>query len=335
MKLGGRASTLLVVPSLGPVRVTLLAICSPTSPSAQELAWNLRIGGTEGWMILDSLSSLAIVAATLGLKAPKLQRRPTPIESGIVAATIGALLRAASRHASLDLEATDWAPSGLIEIHLSVGCTIFRESVRVQVPLVWIPERPVADRAQHIADAQLEIPVAVECARTILAAGEWSAAGVGDGIVFDGCRVAGPESSWSVRVGCGSFAADGEMRTDGSVLITSEVRFLDTPARTDRASTRVDSQRNLRMEHEDKQSNLAMLAAAPVEVIAEIGQIFMRADDVVALRPGSIIALNRPRSGVVELKVGGRPWATGEMVDIDGELGVRLTDVIAAPSKGG
>jgi flagellar motor switch protein FliM len=72
-----------------------------------------------------------------------------------------------------------------------------------------------------------------------------------------------------------------------------------------------------------------MLASAPLEVVAEVGELILRADELIALQKGSVISLRRPRSTLVELKIADRVWARGELVDVDGELGVRVTELTA------
>ena len=65
-------------------------------------------------------------------------------------------------------------------------------------------------------------------------------------------------------------------------------------------------------------------ASASIEVVAEIGRVALRGDEVLGLAPGAILALGKERPAV-SLRVGGEIWADGEIVDIDGELGVRVT----------
>ena len=69
-----------------------------------------------------------------------------------------------------------------------------------------------------------------------------------------------------------------------------------------------------------------MLAAASIEVVAELGRISLRGDELLGLAPGAVLALGTRSTNVV-LRVGGEHWADGEIVDIDGELGVRVTRV--------
>lgn len=69
----------------------------------------------------------------------------------------------------------------------------------------------------------------------------------------------------------------------------------------------------------------AVLAAAPVEVVAELGRVTLRGDEVAGLAPGSVLVFGR--AGAIALRVGDEIWAEGELVDVDGALGVRVTSV--------
>jgi flagellar motor switch protein FliM len=71
----------------------------------------------------------------------------------------------------------------------------------------------------------------------------------------------------------------------------------------------------------------AVLGAASLEVVAELGRIVMRGDEVAGLGPGAVLALGRFGASPVSLRVGGEVWAEGELVDVEGELGVRVTAV--------
>ena len=72
----------------------------------------------------------------------------------------------------------------------------------------------------------------------------------------------------------------------------------------------------------------AVLASAPVEIVAEIGRVPLRGDEVLGLTNGSVLPLGPRRRDLVTLRVGGRIWARGELVHIEEELGVRITEVL-------
>ena len=69
----------------------------------------------------------------------------------------------------------------------------------------------------------------------------------------------------------------------------------------------------------------AVLAAAPIEVVAELGRFVLRGEEIAGLGPGAVLTLGRAGASPVALRVGDEIWAEGELVDVDGELGVRVT----------
>ena len=74
-------------------------------------------------------------------------------------------------------------------------------------------------------------------------------------------------------------------------------------------------------------SQEALLRDLPVELTAEVGRLRMSARELIELGPGAVLPLGRPLAGPVELVVGGQVVAVGELVDVEGELGVRLVEV--------
>jgi flagellar motor switch protein FliN len=81
-------------------------------------------------------------------------------------------------------------------------------------------------------------------------------------------------------------------------------------------------------------ADLARLHAVPVELAVEIGRTRMTIGDTLGLGPGSIITLNRMAGEPVDLLVNGRPIARGEVVVIDEEFGLRVTEVVGSPVTG-
>jgi flagellar motor switch protein FliN/FliY len=67
----------------------------------------------------------------------------------------------------------------------------------------------------------------------------------------------------------------------------------------------------------------------PVELAVEIGRTHMTIRETLALGPGSIVTLNRLAGEPVDLLVNGKPIARGEVVVIDEEFGLRVTEVLA------
>jgi len=74
---------------------------------------------------------------------------------------------------------------------------------------------------------------------------------------------------------------------------------------------------------------LERLHDVPVELAVEIGRTRMTIGETLALGPGSIVTLNRLAGEPVDLLVNGKPIARGEVVVIDEEFGLRVTEVLA------
>ena len=77
---------------------------------------------------------------------------------------------------------------------------------------------------------------------------------------------------------------------------------------------------------------LSRLHDVSVELAVEVGRTQMTIREALALGPGSIVTLNRLAGEPVDLLVNGKPIARGEVVVIDEEFGLRVTEVLAPKS---
>jgi flagellar motor switch protein FliN/FliY len=74
-------------------------------------------------------------------------------------------------------------------------------------------------------------------------------------------------------------------------------------------------------------TDLAAVLDVPVELTVEIGRTMMTIAETLTIGPGSIISLGRATGEPVDLLVNGRRIARGEVVAIDEEFGLRVTEV--------
>lgn len=75
----------------------------------------------------------------------------------------------------------------------------------------------------------------------------------------------------------------------------------------------------------------------PVEVTVSVGKARPKVRDLLRIGPGGVLTLDRRVEDPVELYVGETLIARGELVeaeDSDGQLAVRLTEVIAPDTAG-
>lgn len=79
-------------------------------------------------------------------------------------------------------------------------------------------------------------------------------------------------------------------------------------------------------------NNLDLLMNVPLTVTAELGSCKMLVKDILKLGTGSVVELDRLAGGPVDLLVNDRLVARGEVVAIDDNFGVRVTELIEKPS---
>ena len=68
----------------------------------------------------------------------------------------------------------------------------------------------------------------------------------------------------------------------------------------------------------------ASLEIAQMEVEVRLGTIEMELAELARLRPGQVLDCETPLGSSVELVVRGAPVGNGELVGVDGKLGVRI-----------
>ncbi len=80
----------------------------------------------------------------------------------------------------------------------------------------------------------------------------------------------------------------------------------------------------------DSQSDpdLSRLSDIPMELSVEIGRTHMTVGETLDLRVGSIVALERQAGEAAELLVNGTPIARGEVVVVDEQYGLRVTEIL-------
>jgi flagellar motor switch protein FliN len=75
-------------------------------------------------------------------------------------------------------------------------------------------------------------------------------------------------------------------------------------------------------------ADLRRLSDVPMELSVEIGRTQMTVGETLGLRPGSIITLERLAGEPVDLLVNGTPLARGEVVVVDEQFGLRVTEIL-------
>jgi flagellar motor switch/type III secretory pathway protein FliN len=148
----------------------------------------------------------------------------------------------------------------------------------------------------------------------------WYCASAGAGVRSLLCRavLAPPSSESGVEVG---HSEDGETVLLGSLVALaaegSDPRY-------------GDGNRNM---SEQKNTLDALLLDSPVVVRVEVGTLSLTARQWAALRPGDVLETGIRIAEPVVLRIAGREVARGELVNVDGELGVKISELIVSGSS--
>lgn len=76
-------------------------------------------------------------------------------------------------------------------------------------------------------------------------------------------------------------------------------------------------------------SSIDLLRDVPLEIRAELGKAQRMVKDVLRLNVGTIVDLDKDAGAPVDLIVNSRIIARGEVVEVDGRYGVRITEIIS------
>jgi flagellar motor switch/type III secretory pathway protein FliN len=295
--------------------------------AAASFALETRLG--PGALVVDGALALRLIQGVLGAGEPRGLRPLAAVERGVLAAAVLPLLEAVVQPGAACLDLRPAAPSpGRLSIRFAVASRLGAGLLTLSLPPAaggLLRAEPPSARAL----ARLQPQVDVALAATLLPRAEAQGLAPGDAVLFTGrgALETGPAAPpWPVRVTLGRFGAEAEAHPDGRVLLTTPLReleeepYMDTeefvggaePAAGDGA----------------RDENRSALASAPVEVVAELGRVALRGDEALGLAPGAVLSLGVRRPDTVLLRVAGRPWARGELVNVDDELGVRVLELL-------
>lgn len=85
--------------------------------------------------------------------------------------------------------------------------------------------------------------------------------------------------------------------------------------------------------HVDENAALEILMDVPLELSVELGRVKMLIKDVVELGSGSIVEIEKAAGEPVDVLVNGRIVARGEVVVIEDNFGVRITEILSPQER--
>lgn len=95
----------------------------------------------------------------------------------------------------------------------------------------------------------------------------------------------------------------------------------------------MDAAKSAPLEVKDGMKNLDFLLDIPLNVTVEVGRSKILIKDLLAMREGNVIELDKLAGEPLDLYVNGRLIARGEAVLINEKFGIRLTDVVSPAER--
>ncbi|CAH7199667.1 FliM/FliN family flagellar motor switch protein [Vibrio chagasii] len=80
-------------------------------------------------------------------------------------------------------------------------------------------------------------------------------------------------------------------------------------------------------------SNISLLKSIPVDITVEVARKTLILDELLNLKAGSVVMLEKHEGDPVDIKINGTAFGTGEIISKNGQYGVRLLSIIKKPSK--
>ena len=320
---GQACATWLGAPIELDVRPAGLAAPLPDAPWPSAV---LEHDGAIVGLTLEPRVAAAIVDRTLGGDGAAHDPAAGPwgeLERGVLAYAMGRWLggswslRAVFAHPAAMIEAWGAEPRPCLGLEVTVGAARGRAEL-------WIPHhaprRASAPALRELPSWARELPLVLSATvgHATLEARELARLRVGDAVLPDrldlardaagtitGHAALGPvRGGW--RMGC---AVD-------EVTLRVEGHLLGAPL--ERGATEGEM---------SDETAIERMSETPVTLTIELARLTLPLGEVADLAPGSILTTGRKIGERVTLRAGDRALAIGELVDVDGELGVRILEL--------
>jgi type III secretion system YscQ/HrcQ family protein len=276
------------------------------------------------WVVLEVELALVVALVCHVTKRPAVKIVHPGVATPTMLGAFAAILASAVRRGGVPVIVSDvGSASATAETSVDVtvaGLTVAMldqsTHVRAIFPSALLPsEPPHLDSSALAALESLPLELPIIACRTLATAAEVASLAVGDAWMLDdvwplgspGGPLRGPVM---LCAGSGERALSATLEGDGRVVLRDGVEELGWSPMNDEAD-----------------ENAALTEAVgevPVVVRVEIGAARMTAKEWSALKPGDVVGVGTKVGALVTLRVSGLAVAEGELVEIDGEVGVRI-----------
>lgn len=290
-----------------------------------------------GALLVDISAALALASRALGGDTDDTSTALTPAREGALltlvarAATLAfapeapPVVRAVTDDLRGALDAVG-EPDALVAWpwRITAGDLVGEVTVLVsQRSLVRVDDRVRPDVLARLGEVPVE--VAVIAGHAVWSAQDVASLRAGDTLVLDRVARRGGALTGRVIVAAGvrgELSVEAELTGTRALRVAGALRSRESHA----VSTRDGDAREGANERTVPRAEA--LGALSVEVSVEVARTTVELAEVAAWRAGEVVTFGRPLGEAVTVHVSGRPVARGELVDVDGEVGVRLIELL-------
>ncbi len=307
-------------------QVSLRPHPTQTPVDAGPDAWWIRLSWS-GWPFDLRVSETALQdwlrARFPDLDLPLL---PDPLCASVLEAACDSLVALLQEGTPDPVVLERWLPGGepgrglphVVDIELRTGRVVLRAQLSTSTPGLLFLAEQVAAREPACNDTEFDaLPVTLVAAigMTWLGIDEVARLKPRDTILFDVRLLDEDGQLWIVQGNAGF-----RVQRQGPDLTVTEqfmTRGWTVPPEEEDGAPR---------------SELSSLEDLPLRVVFDLGELTLSLGELRALQVGQPLSLARPLSSAVAVRVNGALIGTGELVDIEGELGVTLTSLFQRPA---
>jgi type III secretion system YscQ/HrcQ family protein len=183
------------------------------------------------------------------------------------------------------------------------------------------------ERPRRVPDALAAVPVTLcaHAARVTLLRSELATLARGDVVIPERCALARDGRGFAGRVELHTIGARGGFvcSARGSELAIERLDLSGDMTMSE--GKRIETQA---LELDPGGEALRAAADAPIELCLELARFTLPLGELSALRAGEVLSTGRAIGEVVTLSAGGRAFARGELCEVDGQIGVRIAELI-------
>ncbi|GAB5542486.1 MAG: hypothetical protein SangKO_022460 [Sandaracinaceae bacterium] len=286
------------------------------------LLWS---GASEIGMTLDPTLAAAIVELTLGGAIAEHDAATGPLgelERGVLAYAFGRWL-APSPWRLADVFAHPAALHALMDAPIRWSAEIAIGPLEGRADL-WLPRdaAPTTRRSPPAWSRDLPIALVLDAGDATLTARDLAALRPGDVLVPDRLGVAHDASGLRGHARLGAVHARWGI---ACVIEAGEARVARRADRNTPMTARLEESMS------DEASTLEAMGDTPVQLTVELARMSVPLGELAALAPGAVLRTGQALGAPVQLRAGDRVIGAGELVEVEGELGIRLTALEVAP----